>query len=156
MKDQLLARNFTRPANCPIADFQQIVTGMRRLLPACDQLATTSAANNVINMPQADEGVVQLVKDCIDKLTPTLNRSAQKAANGHVLGPIGQPGLPPAQLIVPTLLLSLVAPVQLGPSTADLNPAPVPQQALPAINQPQAQCQGIPSVIPAQPPPPIN
>ena len=91
VKDQLLARKFTPLANFHIADFLQIVAGMRRLLPACDQLATASAANHVVNMQQADEGVMQLVKDCIDKLTTTLNRCAQKAANGHVLGPIGQP-----------------------------------------------------------------
>ena len=156
VKDQRLARNFTPLANFPISDFQQIVAGMRSLLPQCDQLATASAANNVVNMQQVDEGVVQLVKDCIDKLTTTLNWRSQKAANGHVLGPIGQPGLPPAQLIVPALLLPLGAPVQWGPTTADPNPAPVPQNALPAINQPQAQGQVVPDIVPAQPQPPIN
>ena len=92
----------------------------------------------------------------MDKLTTTLNRRAQKVANGHVLGPIGQPGLPPAQLIVPVLLLPLGAPVQWGPATADPNPAPVPQNALPAINRPQAQGQVVPGIVPAKPQPPIN
>ena len=156
VKDQLLARNFTPLANFPIADFQQIVAGMRRLLPAWDQRATASAENHVVNMQQADKGVVQLVKYCIDKLTTTLNRCAQKAANGHVLGPIGQPGLPPAQLIVPALLLPLGAPVQWGPATAVTNPASVPQNALPVINQPQAQGQVVVVVVLAQPQLPIN
>ena len=126
------------------------------LLPACDELATVLAARNVVSMQQADERVVQLVKDCMDKLTTTLNRRAQKAANGHVLGPIGQPGLPPTQLIVPALLLPLGAPVQWGPATADPNPAPVPQNALPVINQPQAQGQVVPGVVLVQPQTPIN
>ena len=47
VKDQLLARNFTPLANFPTADFQEIVAGIRRLLPACDRLATASPANNV-------------------------------------------------------------------------------------------------------------
>ena len=134
VKDQLPARGFTPLGNFPIADFQQIVTGMRRLLPACNELTTASAANNVVSMLQADEGVVPLVKDCMEKLATTLNRRAPKAANGHVLGPNGQLGLPPAQLIVSALRLLLGAPVQWGPATAYPNPAPLPQNALPAIN----------------------
>ena len=156
MKDQLLVRGFTPVGNFPIAHFQQIVAGMRRLLSACDELAMASATNNVVSMQQADERVVQLVKDCMDKLTTTLNRRAQKAVNGHIRGPIGRPGLTPAQLIVPALLLPLVAPVQWGPATAKLNPAPVLQNALQAINQPQAQGQVVLAVIPAQPQLPIN
>ena len=162
VKDQVLARNLSPLANFPIADFQQIVAGMRRLLPTCDQLATASAVNNIVNMQRADEGVVQLVKDCIDKLTTTLNRHAQKVANGQVLGPIGQPGLSPAQLIIPGLLLPPGAPAQWGPATADPNPAPVPQKALPGINQPQARGQVVAGVFPGQglgvppPQPPIN
>ena len=66
VKDQLLARNFTPLANFPIADFREIIGGMRRLLTACDRLATASAANNVHNIEHADKGIVQLVKDCID------------------------------------------------------------------------------------------
>ena len=50
VNDQLLATNFTPLANFPIADFQQIVAEMRRLLPACDRLATASTANNIVNM----------------------------------------------------------------------------------------------------------
>ena len=153
-KDHLLATNFTPLANFPIADIWQIVAAMRILLPACDQLATAPAANNVVNMQQADEGVVQLVKDCIDKLITTLNRRAQKAANGHVLGAIGQPGLAPAQLIVPTLLLLLGAPVQWSTTTAYPNPAPVPQKAFPAMNQQLSQGQVVSHVI-LDPPQPL-
>ena len=156
VKDQLLARNFTPLANFPIADFQEIVAGMRRLLPACDRLATASAANNVHNMQQADEGIVQLVKDCIDKLITTMNRRAQKVANGQAVPPIGQPGVPPAQLNVSALLLPPGGPAQWGPAMADPNPAPFPQNALPPINQPQAQGQVVPGVVPAQAQPPIN
>ena len=150
MKDQLLARNFTPLANFPIADFEEIVAGMSRLLPVCDQLTTASATNKVPNMHQADEGIVQLVKDCIDKLMTTMNRRAQKKANGQAVPPIGQPGVPPAQLNVSTMLLPPSAPAQWGPATADPNPSPVPQNALPPINQPQAQGQVVPGVVPAQ------
>jgi len=73
VKDQLVARNFTPLANFAIGELQQIVAGMRRLHPACDQLATESAANNVARMREADEAIVQLVKDCMSKLTATMN-----------------------------------------------------------------------------------
>ena len=68
---------------------------MRRLLPVSNELATVSDENNVVSMAQADVGVMELVKDSMDKLTTTLNRCAPEAANGHVLSPIGQPELPP-------------------------------------------------------------
>jgi len=55
VKDQLVARNFTPLADFTIREFQQIVGGMRRLRPACDQLTTESAANNVAAMRVADE-----------------------------------------------------------------------------------------------------
>ena len=76
VKDELLARGFTPLDNFPITDFQQIVAAMRRMLLACDELATASAANNIVCMQQADERAVQLVKDWMDKLTTTLNRRA--------------------------------------------------------------------------------
>ena len=131
---------------------------MRRLLPACDRLATASAANNVHNMQQSDEGIVQLVNNSIDKLITIMDRPAQKVANGQSVSPIGQPGVPSAQLNVSALLLLPGAPAQWGPATADPNPAPVPQNALPPINQPQGQGQGQPQgqvnpgVVEAQPP----
>ena len=46
VKDQMLARNYYDLYQFPDAEFHQIVTGMRRLLPVCDALATASAANN--------------------------------------------------------------------------------------------------------------
>ena len=72
MKDQILARNYDDIYQFPDAEFQQIVAGMRRLLPVCDALATASAANNIRLLQVIDEGVVQLVKDCGKKLTNTL------------------------------------------------------------------------------------
>jgi len=62
LKDQVVASNFTPLANFAIGEFQQIVAGMRRLRPACDQLATDSAANKVARMREADEGIVQLLR----------------------------------------------------------------------------------------------
>ena len=121
---------------------------MRRLLPACDEFATASVANNAVSMQQADAGFIQLVKNCIDKLTTTLNKRAQKVGNGHVLGPIGQLGLPPTQLFVPAVLLVLGVLVQWGSATADMSPAPLPPNSLPAINQPQAQGHVVLGVVP--------
>ena len=85
-----------------------------------------------------------------------MNRRAQKVANGQAVPPIGQPGVPPAQLNVSALLLPPGGPAQWGPAMADPNPAPFPQNALPPINQPQAQGQVVPGVVPAQAQPPIN
>jgi len=124
VKDQLVARNFTPLANFAMGEFQQIVTGTRRLRPACDQLTTESAANNVARMREADEGIVQLVKDCMSKLTTTMNQQLQVVAKGQPAPALGQPGVPTAQVIVPPLLLPLGAPIQWGPATADPNPAP--------------------------------
>ena len=73
VKDQLGARNLTPLANFAIREFLQIVAGMRRLHPVCDQLATESAANKVARMREADEAIVQLVKNCMSKLTTTMN-----------------------------------------------------------------------------------
>jgi len=84
----MLARGYISD-NChfPDAEFQQIVAGMRRLKPACDELATASAANNIASMQEIDEAVLQLVKDCEKKLTKTIE------TNNHVLPP--GPGSPP-------------------------------------------------------------
>jgi len=150
VKDQLVARNFTPLANFAIGQFQQIVAGMRRLRPASDQLATESAANNVARMREADEAIVQLVKDCVSQLTTTTNEQLQVVAKGQPAPALGQPGVPTAQVIVPPLLQPLGAPIQWGLATADPNPALVPQNALPTINQPQAQAQVIPGAVPAQ------
>ena len=77
-------------------------------------------------------------------------------ANGQAVPPIGQPGVPPAQLNVSAVLLLPGAPAQWGPATTNPNPAPVPQNALSPINQPQAQGQVVPGVVSAQAQPPIN
>jgi len=150
VKDQLVARNFTPHANFAIGEFQQIVAGMRRLRPACNHLATESAANNVARMLEADAAMVQPVKKCLSKLTTTMNKQLQVVAMGQPAPALGQPGVPTMQVIVPPLQQLLGAPIQWCPATADPNPAPVPQNALPAITQPQGQGQVIPGAVPAQ------
>jgi len=150
VKDQLVERNFTPLANFGIGEFQQIVAGMRRLRPGCDQLVTESAANNVASMREADEAIVQLVKDCMSKLTTTMNKELQVVAKGLPAPALGQPGVPTAQVIVPQLVLPQGAPIQWGLATPDLNPPPIPQNALTAINQPQAHGQGIPGAVPVE------
>jgi len=164
VKDQLVARNFTPVTNFAIREFEQIVAGMRRLRPACDQLATESAANNVARMQEADEAIVQLVKDTMIKLTTTMNKQLQVVAKGQPARALGQPGVATAQVIVPPLLLPLGAPIQWSLAKADANPAPVPQNPLPVINQPQVPgqvipgpvlvlAQVVPGVVPGQPQP---
>jgi len=86
----------------PDGEFQQIVAGMRRLKPACDELTTASAANNNSSMQEIDEAVLQLVKDCGKKLTKTIE------TNNHVPPPC--PGVPPAQVILNPILLPVNAP----------------------------------------------
>jgi len=106
VKDQMLARNYADIKTFPDADFQPIVAGMRRLLPACDALATASAANNIRLMQEIDEGVVQLVKDCGKKLTNTLGKQVSGAP------PPGNPGVLPVQVIIRGTLLPPGAPAQ--------------------------------------------
>jgi len=62
VKDQMLGRGYISD-NWHFSDtaFQQIVAGMRKLKPACDELATASAANNMGSMEEIDETVLQLV-----------------------------------------------------------------------------------------------
>jgi len=112
VKDQLVARNVRPLANFAIGEFQHIVAGMRRLGPACDQLVTESAANNVARMWQADEAFVQLVKGCRSKLTTTMKKQLQVVAKGQPLPALGQPGVTTRRVIVPLLLLPLGAPIQ--------------------------------------------
>jgi len=77
-------------------------------------------------------------------------KQLQVVAKGQPAPALGQPGVTTAQVIVPPLLLPLGAPIQWDLATGDPNPAPVPQNALPAINQPQAQGQVIPGAVLAQ------
>ena len=148
-KDLMLARNYVpgpRAMTYPDADFQPIVAGMRRLRPACDQLATASAANNLARIQDIDEAVVHLVKDCVRKLFNTVK------TNG---APPGQPGVPFAQVIVPGILLSTNIPAQWGLATAVPNVAPVPQNVPPGNPPPGAPLPPAPpAIIPAPAPPP--
>jgi len=141
VKDPQVARNFTPLANFAIGEFHHIVARMRRLRPACAQLARESAADNVARMLKADEAIVQVVKDCMSKLTSTMNKQLQVVAKGQPAPALGQPGVPTAQVIVPPLLRPLGASIQWGPVRPDPNPAPgvFPGQPQPQINQPQAQ-----------------
>ena len=145
-KDLMIARNYVpggRAAVYPDADFQPIVAGMRRLRPACDELATASAAGDVARMQDIDEAVVHLVKDCVVKLFNTIKTRGPAAVQG-------QPGVPFAQIIVPGVLLSTNIPAQWGLATAVPNVAPVPQNAPPG-NAPPAPPGN--NQAPAPPPP---
>jgi len=128
-----------------------MVAGMRSLRPGCDHLATDSAANNVARMWEADEAIMQLVKDCMSRLTTTIHKQLQAVAKGQPVPALGQPGVPTVRVIVPPLRLPLGAPIRWGPATADPNTAPVPQNAFLAIKQAQAPGQVIPSALLAQP-----
>jgi len=103
VEDQMLARGYiSYKWHFPGAEFQQIVEGMRRLKPPCDELATASAATNIAGMQKIDEAVLQLVKDCGTKLANTIR------TNNHVPPP--GPGVPPTQGIVRPMLVPLNAP----------------------------------------------
>jgi len=142
VRDQMLARGYISDnAHFPDTEFQQIVAGMSRLKPACDELATASAANNMASMQAIDKGVLQLVKDCGKKLTKTIR------TNNDVPPPC--PGVPPAQVIVNPILLPLHAlpQCQWSIATAVPNAGPVGQ------NAPQANAPGPAQNVPA---PPVN
>jgi len=148
-EDQMLARGYiTDNSQFPDAEFQQIVGGMRRLKPACDELATASAVNNMPSMQEIDEAVLQLVKDCGKKLAHTI-KTTKKVPPG--------PGVPPGQVIVNPVLLPLNAPAQCQWSIATAVPnggpvvqnAPGPAQNAPAPPaNPQAQNNPPPPAIP--------
>ena len=149
VKDLIIARNYVpgaRAAIYPDADFQPIVAGMRRLSPACDGLATASAAGNVARMQDIDEAVVYLVKDCVNKLFNTTKTRGPPAVQG-------QPGVPFVQIMVPGIFLSTNAPAQWGLATALPNVAPVPQNAPPG-NAPPAPPGNNQAPAPPPPPPP--
>jgi len=79
---QLVPRNFTPLTNFAIGEFQPIVAGIRRISPVGVQLATESAANNVACMCEADEAIVQFVKNYMSKLNTTMNKQLQDVAKG--------------------------------------------------------------------------
>ena len=112
VKDQMLARNYADIHEFADAEFQQIVAGIRRLLPVCKTLATASAASNIHLMQEIDEGVIQLVKHCSKKLTNTLGKRVPGA-------PLPcNPGVLPGQVFVRRTIPPLGAPAQWGPATA--------------------------------------
>jgi len=123
---------------------------MRRLRPVCDQLTTESAANNVAPMREADEAIVQLVRDSMSNLTTTMNKQLQVVAEGQPAPALGQLGVPTAHVIVPPLLVPLGTPIQWGLAMANPNRAPIQQKILPAINQLQGQGQVIQGAVAAQ------
>jgi len=86
----------------PNVEFQQIIAGVRRLRPACNKLATLSAANNIPRMQEVDKAVVQLVTDCGKKLTNTIRRPNKPFPK--------VPGGPPIQVRVSDMLLPPNAP----------------------------------------------
>jgi len=148
-KDLMIARGYTRdtdPSTYPNADFQPIVAGMRRLRPACDELAAASAANNLQRIRDIDEAVVHLVKDCTKKLTNTLR--SQNPAKGAP--PPGQPGVPFAEIIVPGILVSTGIAAQFGLATAVPDVGLFPPNA-PQDNAPPAPAQAQEAeILPAQ------
>jgi len=141
LKDQMLARGYISDNwHFPDAQFQQIVEGMRRLKPACDELATASAANNMASMQEIDKAVLQLVKDCGKKLANTIR------TNNHVPPP--GPGVPPVQVIVRPMLLHLNAPPHCQWSIAT---AVVPNAGQVDQNTPLANAPGPAQNVPAPP-----
>jgi len=99
----MLARGYqTDLHHFPDAEFLQIVAGFWQLRPACDELATASALNNIPGMQEVDEAVVQLVKDCGKKLTNTIRLKNKQFPQ--------VPGVPQAQAIVLNILLPTNAP----------------------------------------------
>jgi len=79
----MLARGYqTDLHHFPDAEFLQIVAGFQQLRPACDELATASAANDIPRMEEVDEAVVQLVQDCGKKLTNTINLENKPVSAG--------------------------------------------------------------------------
>jgi len=145
----MLARGYQRDLHhFPDAEFLQIVAGFRQLRPACDELATASTGNDIPGMPEEDEAVVQLVKDGEKKLANTINLKNK---------PFPQvPGVPPAQVIVPNILLPANAHPwsQWGLATAVQNAGAGAANA-PTANAPgPAQFQPAQAAGPYQIPPP--
>ena len=107
----------------PDTKLKQIFPGMRRWKPACNALATASAANNIPSMQKINEAALQLVKNWGKKLTKTIE------TNNHIPPP--GPGVPPVQVILNPILLPLNAPPQCQwtIATAELNAGSVVQNA---------------------------
>jgi len=119
--DHMLARRFWKIRTFPDHHFQQIVTGIRALRPACNSLVTAAAADNTARMRQIVEVVVQLVKDCGVRLRTMVKNHSTR------LGPLGQHGIFYDQVMLSDRLLPPNAPDYWGPATTVPNPGPVPQ-----------------------------
>jgi len=115
---------------------------MRRLKPACDELATASAANNMASMQAIEEAVNQLVKDGGKKLIKTIKTNNEVPPSG--------PSVPTAQVIVNSILLPLNAlpQCQWSIATAVPNAGPVVQNAQQANAPGSAQNVPAPQVDP--------
>ena len=140
VKDQMSARgDISDNWYFPDAEFQQIFAGMRRLKPACHELATESAANNMGSMQEIDGTVLQLVKDGRKKLTKTIETNNQVPPPG--------PCVPPPQVILTPILLYLNAlpQYQWSIATAVPNTGPV------VPNAPQVNAPGPAQNVPAPP-----
>ena len=139
IKDQMFARCYQMDLHhFPDAEFLQIVTGFRQLRPGCDELATVSAANDIPGMQKVDMAVVQLVKNCVKKLTNPNNLKNKPCPQ--------VPGVPPAEVIMLNILLPANAPPgsQWGLATAIQNAGPG------APNAPTANAHGAAQFQPAQ------
>jgi len=141
VKGQMLARGYiSENWHFPDAEFQQIVEGMRRLNPACDELATLLAANNMASKQEIDEAVLQLVNTCGKKLANTIR------TNNHVPPP--GPGVSPTQVIVRLILLPLNVPPQCQWTIAT---GVVPNAGPVGPNAPLANAPGPAQNVPARP-----
>jgi len=102
VKDQMISRGYiSEDPDIPGAEFPQIVAGMRRLKPDCNELSTAFTANNIASMQGIDKPVLELVKNCRKKFTKTI------MTNNDV--PPTRPCIAPAQVIVNPILLPLNA-----------------------------------------------
>ena len=106
VKDQMLARIYADIYQFPDAEYQQIFTGMRRLVPVCNALAMASAAHNIPLIQEIDEGVIPLVKECGKKSTNTPGKEVRGAPRPRNLGVL------PAQVVVHRTILPLGAAAQ--------------------------------------------
>jgi len=63
-------------------------------------------------MREADETIVQLVKNCLSKLTTSMHKELQFGATGQPVPALGQEGVPTLGVIVPEQLLTRGDPIQ--------------------------------------------
>ena len=126
VKDQIFGGGFWKIHTFPDHHFQQIVTVMRALCPACDSPVTDAAGHNGAGRCQIKEAVVQPVKDCGMMLRITVKNHATG------LAPLGKHGVFYDQIMVSDGLLPPNAPDRFGPTMTIANPGPVSQNVPPA------------------------